>query len=44
MATPAITRGSGFPSGTFELVINLRDDALRIYNPAQIDQYRRLPI
>ena len=32
------------PSGTFELVINLQDDALRIYDPAQIDQYRRLPI
>jgi AraC-like DNA-binding protein len=28
------------PSGTFELVFNLRDDELRIYGPAQGDQYR----
>lgn len=31
-----------FPSGTVEIVFNLRDDELRIYKPAQPDRYRRL--
>ncbi len=30
------------PSGTFELVINLREDEIRIYDPAQPDRVRRL--
>lgn len=30
-----------FPSGTFELVFNLRDDELRIYKTAGFDQYER---
>jgi AraC-like DNA-binding protein len=30
-----------FPSGTFELVINLRDDELRIYKAAQSNQCQR---
>jgi AraC-like DNA-binding protein len=29
------------PSATFELVINLRDDEVRIYDPAQLDRCRR---
>jgi AraC-like DNA-binding protein len=29
------------PSATFELVVNLRDDEVRIYDPAQLDQHRR---
>jgi AraC-like DNA-binding protein len=31
------------PSGTFEMVFNLREDELRIYDPAQPDSYRRYP-
>ena len=31
------------PSGTFELVINLREDELRIYDPSQPESYRRYP-
>src|SRR5215216_5685988 len=30
------------PSGTFELVVNLREDEIRIYDPAQPDRVRRL--
>lgn len=29
------------PSATFELVINLRDDELRIYDPVRTNEYRR---
>jgi AraC-like DNA-binding protein len=29
------------PSGTIELVANLRDDEVRIYDPEQLDRYRR---
>lgn len=29
------------PSATFELVINLRDDEIRIYDPAHLNNYRR---
>jgi AraC-like DNA-binding protein len=29
------------PSGTFELVVNLRDDEIRIYDPAQLERCRR---
>jgi AraC-like DNA-binding protein len=29
------------PSGTIELVVNLRDDEVRIYDPAQLDRYRK---
>lgn len=28
------------PSGTFELVVNLREDQIRIYDPARLDDYR----
>jgi AraC-like DNA-binding protein len=31
-----------FPSGTFELVFNLRDDELRIYKPVESGRYLRL--
>jgi len=31
-----------FPTGTFELVFNLRDDELRIYKAAQLNQCERL--
>jgi AraC-like DNA-binding protein len=30
------------PSGTFELVVNLREDEIRVYDPAQPDRVRRL--
>jgi hypothetical protein len=30
-----------FPSGTFELVFNLRDDEIRIYKNTQSDECRR---
>ena len=29
------------PSGTIELVVNLRDDEVRIYDPAQLERYRQ---
>jgi AraC-like DNA-binding protein len=30
------------PTGTFELVVNLRDDQIRVYEPAQLERCRRL--
>ena len=30
------------PSGTFELVVNLRDDEIRVYDPARLERCRRL--
>ena len=30
------------PSGTFELVLNLRDDEIRVYDPAELHRCRRL--
>jgi AraC-like DNA-binding protein len=40
---PAHPRERILPSGTVELVINLSDDEIRIYDPAQPDRARRYP-
>lgn len=37
----ASRKGRILPSGTIELVANLRDDEVRIYDPEQLDRYRR---
>lgn len=39
---PSHRRERILPSGTFELVVNLREDEIRIYDPAQPDRVRRL--
>jgi AraC-like DNA-binding protein len=39
---PAHRRERILPSGTIELVVNLREDEIRIYDPAQPDRVRRL--
>ncbi len=39
--TPAHSRERILPSGTIELVINLRDDEIRIYDPSHPDRSRR---
>lgn len=39
---PAHTRELILPSGTVELVFNLHDDEIRIYDPTRLDQCRRL--
>ncbi len=38
---PPHSRERILPSGTIELVINLRDDAIRIYDPSHPDRYTR---
>jgi len=38
---PPHSRELILPSGTFELVFNLRDDELRIYEPRRLDRFRR---
>jgi AraC-like DNA-binding protein len=40
---PSHPRERILPSGTIELVINLRDDEVRIYDPEQPECYRRFP-
>src|SRR6186997_2426310 len=39
--TPSHPRERILPSGTVELVINLSDDEIRIYDPARPDRVRR---
>lgn len=40
---PSHSRERILPSGTIELVINLREDEVRIYDPKRTDVYRRFP-
>lgn len=40
---PLHSRERILPSGTIELVINLSDDEVRIYDPVHPDQYKRFP-
>src|SRR5690349_21762841 len=38
---PLHLRGRVLPSGTMELVVNLRDDEIRIFDPSQSDEPHR---
>jgi AraC-like DNA-binding protein len=40
---PALPRVRILPSGSIELIVNLREDEIRIYDPAQPEGYQRLP-
>jgi AraC-like DNA-binding protein len=40
---PLHSRERILPSGTVELVINLKDDEIRIYDPSHLDSYKRFP-